>query len=64
MPQRNSAGMVKMVPLASEVEADPMVCARLASSTVARPPATRNTATAITAAGIEADTVSPTRNPR
>ncbi len=32
----NNAGIVKMVPLASEVEADPIVCDRLASRIVPR----------------------------
>ena len=34
MPQRNSAGMVKIVPVASAVEAEPIVCDRFASRIV------------------------------
>jgi len=64
MPHRKSAGMVKIVPLASEVDADPIVWDRLASRIVERSPSARKTATVITAAGIDADTVSPTRSPR
>ena len=36
MPQRKSAGIVKIVPVASEVDAEPMVCDRLASRIVPR----------------------------
>ena len=64
MPHRNSAGMVKMVPVASEVDAEATVCDRLASRIVPRVRSRLNTATVMTAAGIEADTVMPTRSPR
>ena len=64
MPQRKSAGRVKMVPVASAVEAEPMVCAMLASRMVGVERSARKTATAITAAGIEAEMVRPTRRPR
>src|SRR5262245_19435769 len=60
----NSAGMVKIVPLASEVEADPIVCDRLASRIVPRARNSRKSATVITAAGIDAETVRPTLRPR
>jgi len=64
----NSAGIVKMVPLASEVLAEPIVCARFASRMVLCGPPNRcsavKTATAITAAGMAAETVRPTRRPR
>jgi len=33
-PQRNSAGRVKITPLATELEAEPTVCAMLASRMV------------------------------
>ncbi len=64
MPHRNSAGMVKIVPVASEVEADPMVWEMLASRIVPRAPTRRKSATVMTAAGIEAETVMPTLRPR
>ena len=64
MPQRKSAGMVKIVPDASDVEAEPMVCDRFASSRVPAGRTSLKSATVITAAGIEADTVMPTRRPR
>jgi hypothetical protein len=56
--------MVKMVPVASDVDADPIVCDRFASRMVLGKRSSRNTATVITAAGIDADTVKPTRKPR
>jgi hypothetical protein len=56
--------MVKIVPLASEVEAEPIVCERFASRTDARAPTRRKSATVMTAAGIDAEIVSPTRSPR
>ena len=56
--------MVKIVPLASEVEAEPMVCERFASRMLPREPTSRKIATVITAAGIEAVMVSPTSRPR
>ena len=58
--------MVKMVPVASEELAEPMVCARLASRIMppGRLPIRRNRATVSTAMGIDVATVSPTRKPR
>ncbi len=64
MPQRKRAGMVKMVPDASDVEAEAMVWDRFASRRVALARKRRNRATVMTAAGIDADTVMPTRRPR
>jgi hypothetical protein len=60
----NRAGMVKMVPLASAVEADPIVCDRFASRIVPRTRNMPNNATVMTDAGIDAETVRPTRRPR
>ena len=56
--------MVKITPEAREVDAEPMVCARLASRMVLFGDTRRKTATASTAAGIDAETVRPTRRPR
>ncbi len=58
--------MVKIVPVASEELAEPIVCARLASRIIppGRRPITRNRATVSTAMGIDVATVSPTRRPR
>src|SRR5690349_24703467 len=53
-----------MEPVASAVEAEPMVCAMLVSRMVAGSRSARNAATAITAAGIDAEMVRPTRSPR
>ena len=65
MPHRKSAGMVKMVPAASEELAEPMVCERLASRIIPRPPPSDlKKATVRTAMGIEVETVRPTRRPR
>ncbi len=63
-PQRKSAGIVNMVPVASAVEADATVCDMLASRMVPCVPSMRNAATVMTAAGIDAETVMPTRSPR
>ena len=63
-PHRNSAGIVKMVPVASEVEAEATVCDMFASSSVPRVRSRWKVATVMTAAGIEAETVMPTRRPR
>ena len=63
MPQRKSAGSEDR-PVASDVEADPIVCEMLASRIVPRRRSARKAATVITAAGIDAATVRPTRNPR
>jgi hypothetical protein len=64
MPQRKRAGTVKIVADASDVEAEPTVCDRLASSRVRRARASLKSATVITATGVEADTVMPLRRPR
>ena len=58
-PHRKSAGMVKIPPVASAVDALPIVCARFASRIVARFPRTRKSATVITATGMEVETVIP-----
>jgi hypothetical protein len=55
---------VKIVPVASEVDAEATVCDRLASRIELPERNARNAATLITAAGIEAETVIPTRRPR
>ena len=59
----NSAGIVKIVPDASEELALPIVCARFASSTVPPRAKTRNAATDSTAIGIEVETVSAALSP-
>jgi len=64
MSQRKRAGMVKIVRSRSAVEAEPTVCERFASRIVPFRPRRRKTATVITAAGIDAETVIPTRRPR
>src|ERR1041385_4217833 len=64
IPQRNSAGMVKIVPVASDELAEPMVCEMFASRITSRRRISRNSATVSTAMGIEVETVSPTRSPR
>ena len=64
IPQRKSAGIVKMTPVASEVEAAAIVWERLASRIVPSTRKTRKAATVMTAAGIDAETVMPTRRPR
>ena len=61
--QMKSAGIVKITPAASDSPAEPIVWTMFVSSTVPRP-VSRKTATAMTAAGIEALTVRPTRRPR
>ena len=62
-PHRKSTGRVKMTPAAKDSPAEPTVCTMLVSSRV---PLRRalNTATPMTAAGMEAETVSPTLSPR
>ncbi len=63
----NSAGSVKMTPLATELEADPIVCDMLASRIVAGRPtcrSSRKAATVITATGIDVEMVSPACKPR
>jgi len=65
MPQRKSAGMVKIVPVASDELAEPIVCARFASRiTSPRFGMSDRKRTVRTAIGMEVETVSPTRNPR
>ncbi len=62
-----SAGIVKMIPDASELEADPTVWEKLASSSVDPTPTTesaRNSAIVRTATGMEVEIVNPTRSPR
>ena len=57
--------MVKIVPAASDELAEPMVCERLASRIIPRPPPSAlKKATVRTAMGIDVETVSPTRRPR
>jgi hypothetical protein len=55
---------VNSAPEASDVDAEPIVCARLASRIETREPNRRGRATVITATGIEVAIVSPTRRPR
>jgi hypothetical protein len=55
---------VKIVPVASEVEAEATVCDMFASRMVPFERSRRKLATVITAAGIDAETVMPTRRPR
>ena len=62
--QRNNAGIVKMAPAASDSPAEPMVCTMLLSKIESLRMITRMTAMEITAAGMEADTVMPTRSPK
>ncbi len=66
IPHRKSAGIVKIVPEASDELAEPIVCDMFASRIIppGRLPMTRNAATVSTAMGIDVDTVSPTRRPR
>jgi len=54
---------VKIVPVARAVEADPIVWDRFASRMVPFARKALKNATVITAAGIEAETVIPTRSP-
>lgn len=62
-PHMNRAGIVKIVPEASEEEALPTVWARFASRIVP-PPRPRKSAAERTAIGIEVETVSPAFRPR
>ena len=55
----NKAGSVKIAPAATDSPAEPMVCTMLFSRMESR-----FTPMDITAAGMDADTVIPTRNPR
>jgi hypothetical protein len=52
-----------MAPVASEVDAEPIVCEMFASRIVERSRKARKTTTVITAAGIEAVIVMPTFKP-
>lgn len=60
----NKAGSVKIAPAASDSPAEPIVCTILFSSIEFLRRITRITPIEITAAGIDADTVIPTRRPR
>ena len=62
-PQTKRAGMVKITPAASDSPAEPTVCTMLVSRTLPVWKA-RKTAMAMTAAGMDALTVRPTRRPR
>ena len=61
--QTKRAGRVKITPAATDSPADPMVCTMFASRIDPWRRA-RKMATAITAAGMDAETVNPTRRPR
>ena len=61
---RNSAGIVKMAPAARLSPAEPMVCTMLLSRMEFFLSRTRITPIEMTAAGMEAETVMPTRRPR
>ena len=62
--QRNNAGSVKIAPAATDSPAEPIVCTMLFSRMESLRRITRIIPIEITAAGIEADTVIPTRSPR
>ena len=67
MPHINSAGSVKMTPLARELDADPVVWEMLVSRILPRIPTcarARKTATVMTATGIDVLIVRPARKPR
>ena len=59
-----SAGNVKIAPAATDSPAEPIVCTILFSSTESRLNTTRMIPIETTAAGMDADTVIPTRSPR
>src|SRR5215472_1023470 len=61
-PKKINAGIVNITPAASDSPADPVVCTILFSRIVERPNARRMLIES-TAIGIDADTVSPARNP-
>jgi hypothetical protein len=63
-PQIKKAGIVKITPAARDSPAEPTVCTMLVSRIVPCLKKMRKMATAITAAGIDAETVSPTLRPR
>ena len=60
----NRAGRVKIAPAATDSPAEPMVCTMLFSKMESLLRMTRITPMEITAAGMDADTVIPTRRPR
>ena len=61
---RYSAGSVNIAPAANDSPALPMVCTMLFSRMESRRRTKRSTPIEITAAGTDAETVSPTRSPR
>ncbi len=61
---RKSAGRVKMAPAARDSPAEPIVCTILLSRIESRRRTMRMIPIEITAAGMEAETVIPTRRPR
>ena len=61
---KNNAGIVKIAPAATDSPADPIVCTKLFSNIDSRRKRTRKIPIEITAAGMDAETVIPTRNPR
>ena len=60
----NRAGMVKMAPAARDSPAEPMVWTMLFSRMESRLKMKRMTPMEMTAAGMEAETVMPTRRPK
>ena len=62
--QRNNAGSVKIAPAATDSPAEPIVCTMLFSRIESLRRITRMIPIEITAAGMEAETVIPTRSPR
>ena len=64
LAQRYSAGMVNTMPAATVSPADAMVCTRLFSSRELRRNRKRMTPMEMTAAGMDAETVMPTRSAR
>lgn len=60
----NMAGRVKIAPAATDSPAEPIVWTMLFSRMESRRSSTRMIPIEMTAAGIEADTVMPTRSPR
>ncbi len=61
---RKRAGRVKMAPAARDSPAEPIVCTMLLSRIESRRRTMRMIPMEITAAGMEAETVIPTRRPR
>lgn len=61
---KNKAGRVKIAPAATDSPAEPMVCTKLFSRMESLRKMTRMIPIEITAAGIEAEIVIPTRSPR